>query len=65
MALKADQGTRSSERNSIGKDGDFLVNLSQYCNLKCMNFFIASQDATIVQCFLFSRNGNSIDVNVP
>ena len=58
MALKADQGTRSSERNSIGKDGDFLVNLSQYCNLKCINFFIASQDATIVQCFLFSRNGN-------
>jgi len=58
MALKADQGTRSSERNSIGKDRDFFGELITILQFEMYEFFIASQDVTIVQCFLFSRNGN-------
>ena len=39
MALKADQGTRSSERNSIGKDGDFFGELITILQFKMYVFF--------------------------
>lgn len=39
MALKADQGTRSSETNSIGKDGDFFGELITILQFKMYEFF--------------------------